>query len=69
MHDTDRPGMSQVQPQTEAWTPREFLFPHTPLLLPQPKPTLASLFAADEGFEAAEMDRSFALLLSLEAKP
>lgn len=69
MHDTDPPGTSQVQPQTEAWTPRAFLFPHTPLLLPQPRPTLASLLAADDGFEAAEIDRSFALLPSLEAKP
>ena len=46
------------QPQTEAWAPKEFL-PQTPLLLPHAIPMLDS-FTPAEGFEAADVDLSFA---------
>ena len=53
-----RSNTRRDQPQTEAWAPNEFL-PQTPLLLPHAIPMLESLTAA-EGFEAADVDRSFA---------
>ena len=46
------------QPQTDAWVPNEFL-PHTPLLLPHAMPMPDSLTPV-AGFEAAEVERSFA---------
>lgn len=46
-------------PQTDAWTPKGFLLPQTPLLFPHARP--ASL-APEEGLEAAEVDRSLPLL-------
>ena len=42
-------------PQTEAWVPKAFFVPHTPLLLPHAKPPS---FAPAGGLEAAEVDRS-----------
>lgn len=67
-----------IQPQTDAWTPNEFLEPQTPLLLPHPRLTalvLDSLAPGAEvdGLDAEEVDRSLAeiglLALSLGANP
>ena len=69
LHQRSSHQLDLPHPHTEACTPRELLLPHTPLLAPHPRPTLAS-WLAGVGLEAADVDRSSAPASSaLGAKP